>query len=480
MIFHKYRPFSLSITLSFIIACLTQISCKKMLSVPTPDTSISANNVYSNDATAISVLTGIYAQISSQRLTSGGVNSLSLLPSLSADELTLFGGSTNVTYGNYYINALNSSNLGYLDFWHTFYPYLFFANSAIEEISNSVSLSVPVKQQLLGEAKFVRAFCYYYLLSLYGDVPIVTGTDYTLNSVLPRSPKEQVLALVVSDLKEAQNLLSDTYLDATLLNPTTERVRPTKWVADALLARTYLLLKAYDSAEVQSTAIINNASLYSLDTLNGVFLKNSNEAIWQLQPVVTGWNSPDAQTLILPATGPDGYAWPAYLSNTLLNSFEPGDQRKADWIDSIAAGGITYYFPFKYKLNSLTSPVNEYEMVFRLGEQYLIRAESRLQQNNTSGSTSDLNIVRARAGLPNTTSSTKEDLMNSILHERQTELFTEWGSRWLDLKRTGSVDSVMNIISPQKGGIWTSTAQLYPIPLSEIQRDPNLTQNPGY
>jgi len=92
----------------------------------------------------------------------------------------------------------------------------------------------------------------------------------------------------------------------------------------------------------------------------------------------------------------------------------------------------------------------------------------------------DLNAIRTRAGLPNTIASTQPALLTAIQHERQVELFTEWGHRWLDLKRTGNIDAVMTIICSQKGSSWSSYQQLYPLPLVDIQMDPNLVQNIGY
>jgi hypothetical protein len=120
-------------------------------------------------------------------------------------------------------------------------------------------------------------------------------------------------------------------------------------------------------------------------------------------------------------------------------------------------------------------------MVFRLAEQYLIRAEARAQQGNVSGSQSDLNAIRTRAGLPNTTANDKASLLTAIQHERQVEMFTEWGHRWFDLKRTGTIDAVMSVIAPAKGGgAWNSNKALLPLPLGDLQADQNLTQNPGY
>ena len=116
-------------------------------------------------------------------------------------------------------------------------------------------------------------------------------------------------------------------------------------------------------------------------------------------------------------------------------------------------------------------------MILRLGEQYLIRAEARAQQGNVSGAWQDLNTIRMRADLG---PSAQPDILAAIGHERQIELFTEMGQRWLDLKRTGQVNAVMEVATPLKGGSWNSYQQLYPVAQGDIQDDPQLTQNVGY
>jgi hypothetical protein len=472
----------LTIKLIIVLLLFAQSGCKKFVDVPGPDTSVSQTNVYSSDATAVAVLTGIYAGMSNNQLYGGGITSMSFFPGLSSDELVLFSGLGNATYTGYYTNALTNLNVGSGDFWSNIYSIIYVANSAISGLTNNADLTPAVQQQLLGEAKFVRAFCYFYLVNLYGDVPLVTGTNYTVNAGLARTPKAQVWQQVIGDLKDAQSLLSPDYLDATLQNVTPQRVRPTSWAATALLARTYLYTDSFANAAAQATAVINNSAEFSLDTLNGVFLANSTEAIWQLQPVESGWNTQDAQVFIIPATGP-GQNWPVYLSTNLLNSFEMGDQRRSDWVDSVMANGVTYYYSFKYKSDSLGAPVTEYEMVLRLGEQYLIRAEAEAELGQTVSATSDLNAIRIRAGLDSTTASSQQDLLTAILHERQVELFTEWGHRWLDLIRSGTVNSVMGSpgnVCQEKRGTWSPDWQLYPISLYELQHDPNLVQNAGY
>jgi hypothetical protein len=228
--------------------------------------------------------------------------------------------------------------------------------------------------------------------------------------------------------------------------------------------------------------VIGNTGMFSLSPLDTAFLRaglGNNEAIWQLQPVNTGLNTEDAVAFIIPATGPGGAAG-VYLSDQLLGSFEPGDQRRVSWVDSTVVDGVVYYYAYKYKVSAQGAPVSEFLTLLRLGELYLVRAEARAMQGDLPGAAADLNTIRARAGLGPGNAVSEQDLLTAIWHERQVELFTELGHRWLDLKRTARVGSVMGLVTPLKGGIWQSYQQLYPLPATEIQLDPNLVQNPGY
>jgi len=476
--------------IGILFVLLIVCGCSKLVHVDPPITKITSSNVFKTDATAAAVMTNLYTLLSSSNYNSTpSLPTISLWLGLSADEFTLWSGNNNLAMAAYYQNMLtsNSSNIG-SEFWVNMYPLIFVCNSAIEGLSISTELSPAVKQQLLGEAKFMRAFFYFYLVNLFGDIPLVLTSDYSQNSTLPRFSKSQIYQQIVSDLKDAKELLTSGYVDGSASNSTLERVRPNKWAATALLARTYLYLGDLLSAEAQSTAIINYTSLYNLAPLNSVFLKNSNEAIWQLQPVLGGTLlniTPEAAWFIVPTNGPNNNqpGNPVYLSSRLLTSFEVNDQRKinGNWINTVTVGGNTYSFPFKYKVNLTSSNATEYRMMLRLGEQYLIRAEARAEQGNIAGSQADLNMIRTRAGLSNTTSNDKATLLNAILNERQVELFTEMGQRWMDLKRKAIIDSVMTVVTPMKNSsVWNSHQQLFPLPLGDLQKDPYLTQNAGY
>jgi hypothetical protein len=483
-----------SLFIPLILLILVQTSCKKLVDIPPPTQTLAENKIYATDATAIGVLDGMYTTLTNDGsdFPFQGTWSIGLFASLSADELNLLK-NTN-PYNAHYRNDLTGLLAGF-QLWAPLYNYVYKCNAAIDGLQKSTSLTPIVGKQLLGEAKFMRAFFYFYLVNLFGEVPLVLSTDAVANTILSRSTKTDVYKQIISDLKEAKDLMNSNYPNATLLGTTSERIRPTKWAAEALLARVYLYTGDYTNAEVETSGIINNTSLYGpLLPLNSVFLKNSKEAIWQLQPTANNLNTVEGRMYVVPPTGPSSNN-PALLSKFLLNSFEPGDQRAVlgNWINTtIYKKTSTIYdtvpYSFKYKIYAApgvtsAAAMTEYFMVLRLGEQYLIRAEAMAQQNKMNEAKSDLNIIRTRAGLPNTTANDQASLLDAILNERRHELFCEWGHRWLDLKRTGKVDAVMSVITPLKsnGSIqWRSYQQYYPIAKPELDKAPNLTQTDGY
>jgi len=214
------------------------------------------------------------------------------------------------------------------------------------------------------------------------------------------------------------------------------------------------------------------------------FLATSKETIWWLTPISTFVKDYSIYNAGMPAVIPAGNTPASYLSamisTSLKNAFETGDARFSSWVRSSvtsATPAITYYFPNKYKSNTVGA---ENIVLFRLAEQYLIRAEARAKQNNLTGAKTDLDAVRARAGLAGITATTQADMLTAIAHERQVELFTEEGHRFFDLRRTGTLDPVMTAVAPSKNATWVSFMQWWPIPGADILANPGLKQTPGY
>ena len=439
-------------------------SCEDFTATDTPRTEMGSAAVFEDDQTATSAITGIYSRMmSGVGFASGYFGSITHIGALSADELENY----DLSLAAFYNNTLTPDNDRLrASLWTEPYQYIYTVNLVLEGLSKSSGISDTVKDQLTGEAKFIRAFCYFYLVNFFGDVPLHLTSDYRENMGSQRTTGDEVYRQIILDLKEAQALLTDDYSFSD-----GERIRPNTWAATALLARVYLYLEAWEDAEKQASAIINNTSLYTLSNVDSVFLKNSKEAIWQLMPSVSSINTWEGLRYILVTTPPTTQT----ISTGLLARFETGDIRREEWIGEISSDTGSWYYPFKYKIR-LGSTLTEYSMVFRLAEQYLVRAEARAQQEDITGAQYDLNTVRNRAGLENTMATTREELLDAIMHERRVELFTEWGHRWLDLKRTGRADNILGMVKPH----WNATAVLFPIPLDEINRNPEIVQNPGY
>ncbi len=460
-------------------------SCKKFVEIGNPITNVTELNVYSSDGTAAAVLTNLYVGLRAYH--DYGVSRCYYVTGLLGDEIALYNKS-DLTLLRFYSDDITSV-ASPDDMWGTSYERIYITNAALVGLNESTSLTPSTKKQLLGEAKFMRAFYYFYLVNLYGDVPLALSTDYIVNSVLPRTSKDTVYQQIIKDLKQADSLMSDKYVDGFATNETSERVRPSKWAVKALLARTYLYTGEWAKAEAVASEIINHTALFELLPLDQVFLKNSRETIWAIQSIRTfDIGTIEGLVFVLPSTGP-GEGYPVYLSDFVVQAFEPGDQRKKDWI-GVAAG---YYYPYKYKAGRSETSSLEYSIILRLTELYLIRAEARIRQGRIAEGIADLNKVRDRATdkaapaadrLKQLASNLSEDkAIEAVLHERYVELFTEWGHRWLDLKRLNAIDDRMKIVTPAKGGTeWKPHLALFPIPPDELQKNPSLRghQNPGY
>ncbi len=455
-------------------ACLSFCSCKKFVEVPLPPNEIVSAAVFADSADATSAILGIYVTCVNSRqmnVTDGG---LSLYTGFSGDELVPTS-TNNTSYDQFYMNSLISNN-SYNDtyIWALSYQVIYQTNACIEGIENNNALTSSLRNQLLAEAKFMRAFFYFNLVNLYGSVPLVISTNYSINAVMARSSVDSIYAQMVNDLSSAEILFPS--------NSSLGAYRPNYLSTQALLAKVYLYSGQWANAISATTTVINSGAYTLQSNLNDVFLEGSGEAIWQMVPVIQGLATTEGFFYLPSNTG----VVPRYtISNYLLGAFEQGDLRRASWLDSNVVGGKVYYYPDKYKLGSYSgSGSQEAYTILRLSDQYLIRAEAEAQTDDIADAVKDLDTIRVRAGLLDYSGATdKASLLNAIYHERQVELFCECGNRWFDMKRTSTVSEIMggsNGVCASKGGSWLSTDELYPIPLSQITANPSLIQNNGY
>ena len=441
-------------------------SCESFVEVNSPSGQLSTEAVFEDKGTANAAVSNIYASLRDSGMLTG--NSVSITTKMGAytDELNFYGISSGTTL-NFYNNTLLPTNPQVVSWWKTAYSQIYAANSVIQGVTASATLATTDKNQFIGEALFIRSLLHFYLLNLYGDVPYVTATNYKQNTTIGRSSTNLLYSKIIEDLQTSHALLPESYLSA-------DRTRANKAVAMALLARVYLYSKAWAEAANAASYLLNNTATYKWENdLNKIFLKGSTVTIWQYKPGVEGQNSAEGGSMIL-LTGPPA---DVALNPNFVNAFEIGDQRRQKWIGSVSKGTSTWYFAAKYKVKLKTATSTEYSIIFRLAEQYLIRAEARAQQGDLIGAKEDLNKIRQNAGLGNTPAVSQQEILEAVIRERRFELFTESAHRFFDLKRTGQLDSQLTGV---KNG-WNSTDNLLPVPESELTLNPNLLpQNPGY
>lgn len=440
-------------------------SCDKFLDIDAPKNQLMADDAFKDDKTATATIVGIYSSMNGFNYQFGMLTSF--MTAMSADDFFYRAASFN----DFRNNSLGASSPYLIQLWSMPYAYIYQANLAMRGIEESKMITENVKKQLLGEAHFMRAFSYFYLVNLFGDVPLVLDNDVNKNTLLPRNSASEVSQFVIDELIIAMDLLDSDYSGAG-------RVRPNKQAAMTLLARAYLYQKKYSDAEKYSSEVILDPKYKLEEDLKNTFLTTSQEAIWQLQTVnisTAGVNTWEGFNIVPFA---DGTRSIYELTVPMVNAFEVGDLRKRDWLGffkTVDAGGadINYYYPKKYRYRT-TSPVKEYNTVLRFAELYLIRAEARANQGKLDVAVDDINIVRVRAGLEKLSNSLgKPEVLLAIENERRVELFTEWGHRWFDLKRTGRA---LEVLSPLKTNL-KSPGLLYPIPKDAIDTNPNLKQN---
>ncbi|CAC9974409.1 RagB/SusD family nutrient uptake outer membrane protein [Flavobacterium panici] len=440
-------------------------SCDSFVEVDLPKSQLTAEAVFEDYNTANAAMTNIYSTVRDKGILCGAPLGISNQLGNYADELVTIENPAKQGY-TFYHNSLLPSSTYVSGYWNAAYNQIYAANNIIQGSQASKNLTLQQKNQLIGQSLFIRALMHFYLANIFGDIPYVAQTDYKMNSTLSRTSIKDVYKAVILDLQNAIPLLSPDYLSE-------ERTLPNAAAAQALLARVFLYDGAYPQASNAASAVLNQTSLYGLESSTNVFLIHSKETIWQLQSELEGQNTADGSYFIFTSVPPPSLS----LNNNLVASFAPADLRRVNWIKAVSKGAATYYHAFKYHEKNFTPASKEYAVVFRTAELYLIRAEARAMQGDLIGAKEDLNKIRNRSGLGNTQAAGRQEILDAVLTERRWEYFSEYGHRFFDLKRFGKLDAVLSTVKPG----WDTADRLFPLPQAELAVNPNLRpQNPGY
>jgi len=411
-----------------------------------PVTAIDQDQAIANKTGVERALAGAYDGLQSSRLY--GLQNV-LIPDLLTENLEWAG--TTQDYGEYDNNNMSVENAINTGIWGDSYYTINLVNNIIEKVSGLEDLSADEKLQYEAEARFIRALNYFNLYRYYGGVPLKQKSTQNTQSEsinVPRSAKEEIEVLLIDDLSFAVENLQNTSPNYA-----------SKYAALGLLGKLKTIMGDYDDAYMIFDEIISEGN-YRLDnSYENVFSGNSSEIIFSLE-----FNSQDKNQLanyfidrkeIIP-------------TSKFIQGYETGDLRK-DY--TIGAKNLVYKYP------DLTTGADNVP-VLRLADIILLRAETALFKTVTdySMAVADINSIRERAGLnPISESTSKDDLLNSILKERKYEFAFE-GKYWFDLLRTKKAIEVLPNV--------TNTDQLLmPIPLDELNTNEAIDvsdQNPGY
>lgn len=501
----KYYPalFSASVLLLLLLS-----TCKNQLDVDPQG--VTAETDLINDPNAASnLVTGVY-----NVLWIGGfepdINSLqyTIMTNVASDDSDKGSSPDDYPDARQIDNLqVTPSNSIINNIWSGYYQGIARANQALARLQNA-QLDEALKNRLIGEVRFLRAYFYFNLVRFFGGVPLIDqvpqASDVNNPQYQTRATAQQIYDFIISDL--------DFAVDNLNIRSASETGRATKGAAQALESKVYLYLKNYQRAYDLSNAVVTSGQYGLYPDYAGIWRQEGNNSIESVFEIQTGTNTACNAAIHMyvvsqgpRAGGARGWADLGFGFNTpsesLINEYEDDDPRKDATIIFInpSPKGTVLYDGFRvpskdsvenntynYKAyHSRTTEANcgnndylpENVKVLRYADVLLIHAEAALQLGMTGAAQTDITAIRNRVGLEPPTAITLE----TIWHERRVELAQEH-DRFFDLVRQDQVrPGRAETAFRAHGKNWNSTRALFPIPQQQIDLSGGrLTQNPGY
>jgi starch-binding outer membrane protein, SusD/RagB family len=493
-----------------LIAAGTSLTgCKKFL-VVTPETQLTSETFFQSESDFKQAVNATYTPMR------GIYNTTKFLTTeMHSDNAyyyrnTLFGATEqqeNLADFAITVSGNLTTNSNVLSQYRAYYQIISRANQILTTI-DAVDFSADSKNNLKGQALFLRAWSYFDLVRLFGAVPLhLVPATTREETALPLTQVDSIYLQIEKDAQEAIMLLPN--------KATQEPGRATSGAAKTLLADVYITREQWALAEPLLTDVITNDRYALMPTYaeafsNTISNKNNQESVFEVQYMEGSDNLNGAQIynmLPMPLSSAEiapiiGVSNPQDLSGEgnnaptpdLIAAYETGDARKDATIGYVTASGSlrtdkTYPYCLKYaKPHALWNNTGVNIPVYRYSEVLLLLAESLNEQGKTTDAIPYLNQVRTRAGLAGTPASSQSAVHDAIIQERRVELAFEC-KRWFDLVRTGTAVDVITAYGERvkanpeayyyppgavpPNNAFTVITPLYPLPADEGALNPN-------
>jgi len=425
----------------------------------------------------------------------------------------------------------NASSWGSSAKWKQDYQTIVRANTFIANMSTAKA-SDDVKKQMDAEAQFLRAYAYSDLITYFGDVPLIMGTQTLDSAKVSRTAKEKVLDAIINDLDAAATVLPNSYSGSNV-------GRATKGAALTLKCKTLLYNQKWDDAAAAAKAVMDLGVYNLYPDYAGLFdeaNENNEEVIFDIQYIK------NSQSQSWPSARLSFVDWPTpnvtadiindyYMTNGLaITDSKSGYQDQDPYKNRDPRMAASIVLPGSHTASGTFIPANDQvpcgarprkyadingtdsynyslnTIVLRYADVLLMRAEALIESGNTGQEVYDLiDQVRARVNMPKIenvegTGLSQEQLRKILRHERRVEFFME-GTRYPDMLRWKDESLVHDVYGyvtsklsdPTNPSKWVFETEkketrkfdsakgwLWPIPQVEMQNNKNLKQNPGY
>lgn len=497
------------------------LSCNKDVLEKTNPNGVTVDNYYKNGAELTSGVTSVYSMLKANNLVA---REWFFLHDLRSDDMAAGGGQLETPRNQLLLGTHDSGNSVMGTVWLAYYRLIHRANSVVDNSTEVADIAATEKARLLAEARFLRAYAYYELVSMWGGVPLYKNYVLTVDGSLPRSTDAEVYAYIIAELKEIQEQLPATYNAAN-------QGRATKGAAQMLLARVFMQQGDYANAKTELLKVYDS-NLYALvDNYNDNFLEETEfnrESIFEVNFYPSGgvynWdgdgNGATAGTETVRTQEYSAIGWRNVIpSNGLLSDFEKttkGDAKtdpryedsfyftgekynngastltdgqqngSSSVVDGVTKKVSWQKYSLMYKMNEsfLTGGINQ--RIMRFAETILSLAEVENELGNIAQAVKYLNMTRARksvsmpayptAKYPVTT---KDQVFAAIMHERRVELSGEQ-IRNRDIVRWRKNAKLK---SEPIAYFQAKKHELLPIPQQEVDNNAKIDtkdQNPGY